>query len=306
MFVFLLTLASCQDTVQEKPRVRAPLEGIKIGDLIPKDTEKMPSAINLKIYTFHIPVSNYEIMSVAFNALTKDKIRFSNYNSFNLNGFETGLGNAKLWKLTGDTLKKANAKRVNIKSLIVYDDLGDDFLTSKLSLETSVSHFALNGSKTETKLPPGFIGWRIKAHTLPERRGTAQLKVQGIYKQFYDNMFSRLPNFHNGDITFKPLSFVMNMNERDFFILGPDPQIIPTGNQKNENTSAISQTETAIERLRLADIFFKTTSNIILPVETDKTQSEKDQAISTPTTYRRAENVEVYEIYLIVCAGVEN
>lgn len=304
MLIFVITVAGCQETAKKRQEVS--IEGVKLSDLVPKNTNKMPAAINLKIFTFQIPAYNYSILSNAFNSLSKNKMRFSSNISFQKNGFITGHGNADSWKLIGDGLQKTHAKRANVKSLIVYDELGDDFTTGKLSLETSTSYFGLDGIKKEMTLPPGFIGWRIKTHILAERRGTAQIKMTGLFKQFLDNMFSRLPGYDNGDIIFKPTSVTINMNEGDFFLLGLDPEKLPNESDNERGNVTPSKDRTQIEHIPLHDLFFKTTTDIIMPEAIINPQDEQDKKNPGPTGYRRVKNVDVIEIYLIVCMGVEN
>jgi hypothetical protein len=295
--VFSLAFAGCQEDAKKKPDPS--IDGITLADLMPTKREKKTASINLKIFTFHIPIANYPIVSQAFNILSKDQMRFSNYKSFHLNGFEAGLGTIELWKFAGDTLKRAGARRSKTSSLIIHDDMGSDFLTGQIFSQTVASYYALDSTDTETTLPPGFIGWIIKSRVLAERRGMAQLKIQGIFKRQQNNRFSQIPGFDNGQIVFKPSTIVAKINEGDFILLGPDPKTVRAYTVKDDFQDDPSK----IERIALADLFFQTTADLIIPKTPDQ---EQDPKKPIKKTYRHAKNVQVIEVYLIACMGVEN
>ena len=96
ILVFLVGVVGCDEPVKKKPNNR-----IKIGDLMPTQKDKLPSAINFKILTFQVHANKYAMMSDAFNCLTTSSMRFANHNSFAANGFAAGLGNDKTWAIVG-------------------------------------------------------------------------------------------------------------------------------------------------------------------------------------------------------------
>jgi hypothetical protein len=325
ILVFLVGVVGCDEPVKKKPNNR-----IKIGDLMPTQKDKLPSAINFKILTFQVHANKYAMMSDAFNCLTTSSMRFTNHNSFAANGFAAGLGNEKTWAIVGNNLQRVRAKRSKISTLVVYNDLGDDYLIGNISAETPTSYYTLDGSDVEKRLPPGLLGWRIKAHKIADRRGVAQVKIQGFFKQYYNAMLSRIPDYNNGEILFKPISFAMNMDEGDFILLGAHPKAITHEPSINdENRFLISGTGEVMERTRLVDVFFKTYGNMLLPKVIDVDDSEdkdedkdddedKDKDKKTDKNkpvrlkpgeeqlYEHTKDVPIVEVFLIICEGVEN
>ena len=120
LFIFFAGIVGCDEPVK-KPSDNL-TNGIKLSQLIPKHSEKQPTAVNFKIFTFDIPVANYGRFSEAFDVLSKKQMRFSNGKSFRANGFEAGLGNTNSWQTVGNYLKKVGARRAKMSSP------GTDFL----------------------------------------------------------------------------------------------------------------------------------------------------------------------------------
>jgi len=303
IFVLIAGIVGCEEPVKKTPKV--PKSAIKISDLMPVNSEKLPPAINFKIYTFQIPVNKYGAMSGVLNTLNKDSIRFSNYKSFTANGFDAGLGNALTWKMVGDGLKRAGAKRAKVSTLIVYDHLGDDFFIGGLPSETLAYYYALDRSDVETILAPGSLCWNIRARKVADRRGLAQVRIQGLYKQHLNPKLSRLPDYDNGEILFKPSSVIMNMNEGDFILLGAQPKTVSLEPLEKEDKRFVNSPITGgrVERIRLVDLFFRTQADMIVPKKIDgKVQKTKTGDI----LYEQARDVSVAEMFLIVCVGVND
>ena len=137
-------------------------------------------------------------------------------------------------------------------------------------------------------------------------------------------MLSHIPDYNNGEILFKPISFAMNMDEGDFILLGAHPKAITHEPSINdENRFLISGTGEVMERTRLVDVFFKTYGNMLLPKVNDVDDSEdkdknknKDKKTNKnkpvrlkpgeDQLYEHTKDVPIVEVFLIICEGVEN
>ncbi|MBW8016870.1 MAG: hypothetical protein FVQ82_11835 [Planctomycetes bacterium] len=312
IFVFFGSIVGCDEPVKKRP-VFSP-NGIKITDLFPEKSEKQPTAINFKILTFRIPVTNYGGMSGAFNGLSRDLMRFSNQKSFKANGFAAGLGNSETWQSVGNCLRKVGAKRKKISTLIIYEDIGEDqypgneFMIGNISSNTLVSYYDLSGNSRKMNLTPGLLQWRFKARKIAHRRGLVQVKIEGLFKRWRDTKLSRLEGYDTGEIVFKPTSMVMNMNVGDFVLIGALPRAIFSEPIDDENRFVVSPDGDSIEQMRLVELFFRTRGDVIMPKVTEgkgkEVQAEK--GITGEVSYHRVKDVDIVEVFLIVCMGVEN
>lgn len=299
--LILLTAAGlvvCGCSEPEKTYPGVPLEGIKIGDLAPRHKEKLPPVITFRIFTFHIPQKNYIGMSKAFNILLKKPLHFSNYKAFRANGFDVGFGRNDLWGFVGNKLQDVNAKKVNVNNMIFYDENGNDVYGRKISSNTTVRYIANDGSSAQAELANGAFAWRIKAKKLAKRRGAAQVKIQGMFVKGYGNFMSRFPGMKTkGEVIFKPAGMIMNMDEGDFILLGPHPEIDHSISRGN-----IDNTDLSLDQGNLASWFFNLRGNFTMP----KPPRDEANNSSGQTYYEIKKNVPLVKVYLIACMGVEN
>jgi hypothetical protein len=312
VFAFFAGIVGCDEPV--KKTAVEPVARIMLGDILPKRSGKKPTAINFKIITYQIPLVNYPGMSDAFNALTKDMMRFSNAKSFKANGFAAGLGNATSWPIVINSLRKVGGRRAKISTLTVYDDLGEegnygnDHLIGNISSETPTSYFELGLGSKEVILKPGLLGWRIKAHDT-ERRGLVQLRVQGLYKRRFD-IISRLDDFDegktkfdSGEIIFKPTTMVMNLNVGGFVLIGARPDDIFSESTDDEKRFGALNNRSKLEPMRLVELFFRTRGTMIMPKTTEDLEAEGETG---EVLYKPVKDVEIAEVFVIVNMGVEN
>lgn len=328
IIILLGCISGCEEPAKKRPDV--PIEGIKIGDLIPKHSEKLPSAINFKIFTFQIPAANYSRFSGAFDSLSKKMMRFSNDRAFRVNGFAAGLGNTKSFQTVGEYLKKAEARRTKLSSLIAYEYVGEeqyqgnDFLVGNIPANTLTSYFDISINSKEMNLGPGLLCWRINAHETGSRRGAVQVKIQGLFKPGLGSAFSRVKEYDTGERIFKPSSMVMKMDEGDFVLIGPKPHAIYSKPTKNNKGTDASSVDAAIKPISLAELFFLTHGNMILPKTSKVTGKEalieeiKDKEEKTETTekvqkektdedlYKLVKDIDIVEVFLIINLGVGN
>ena len=307
--VFLGGISGCDEP--EKKRPADPVPEIKFFDVLPKQTEANPKAINFRIITYRIPLANYSGMAEAFKVLNKDLMRFSNTKSFKANGFAAGIGNAETWAVVSGHLNRIGARRAKTSMLIAYENIeesysgGNDFFIGDISMDTPTSYFDLSLNSKETILGPGMLGWRIKARDIPDRRGMIQARIQGLYKKQF-NLLSRLKDddgentsLGTGEIIFKPSSMVMNLNDGDFVLIGALPEAILSEPLIDNKRFTISPKGPALERMRLCELFFRTRGTMIMPKPGAETQTGE-------VIYKPYKDVEIAEVFVIVSLGVEN
>lgn len=310
-------IVGCDEPVK-KP-VDTPINRITLIDMMPKHSEKLPTAINFKIFTFQIPVANYGDFSGVFYALSTDMMRFSNEKSFKSNGFAAGLGETYSWQIVDKYLRKSGARRSKMTSLIAYEYPGEDpypgndFLIGNVTSNTLISYFDLERNSMEMPITTGFLGWRIKARQIAHRRGLIQVKIQGMFKPMISSMLSRAKDFDIGERIFKPTSMVMNMNEGDFVLIGASPNVIFSEPTDDDDSFDTSPDTYEIEPTRLVDLFFRTRADLNMPNETEskdeKIKSDEDESKegeNEEVFYHLVKGVEIVEVFLIVNLGVKN
>lgn len=281
IFIFaMLAITGCGESVKRPPLQR---HSIKIGDIKPSfSTKKMPE-IAYQIMTFEIPAENVSILEEMFGALSQKSLHFKDPHGFGANGFSVGFGHKSDWQPLGKKLRLARARKVEARSLIVFDDQGDDVQAGIIESPGKYFYTHLNGSVSPQSLGPGYIAFRMKARPVADSRGLAFLSVQPLFSRGLDETISRLAGRKiSGETVFDAASFNLKTGAGDFVLL--------------------SSTEPKEGLAMISELFFRVNRQITMR----KPELTDDIAIDANISGTIRKDVNMIRAYIILCTGVTN
>ena len=225
VFYFVLTalvimIIGCAES--QKDIDSSLLKGVKLSDLKPTVVPQLQPEIHFRMYTFDIPTENISSVENMFKILRITPMRFVNYDAFRTNGFAAGFGQIVIWDQLGDELRKARALGRGTNVLIISGDADDNIDIARIGEELSIFYVGTDGTIAEAGLAAGRIAWNIKAQPIAGQRGTAQVRIQPVFKSYKDERIAKLAGKKvSNQIEFESSGFQLVMGEGDFVLMGP-------------------------------------------------------------------------------------
>jgi len=225
VFYFVLTalviiIAGCAQ--QQKDPDSSLLQGVKLSDLQPSFVPQLQPKIHFRMYTFDIPAENISSVEDMFKILRTSPMRFVNYDAFRTNGFAAGFGRIVIWDELGDKLRKAGALGRGTNALTISNDPDDNIDIAKIGEEHSIFYAGTDGTIAGVSLAAGRIAWNIKAQPNTDQRGSAQVRIQPVFKSYKDERIAQLTGKKRSSQTeFESSGFQLVMGEGDFILMGP-------------------------------------------------------------------------------------
>ena len=206
----------------QRRRSKVPLEGVKITDLIPATRTPVPPQIQFQILTYELPARNAPLLEGLFDELETKPLNFARRPAFSANGFSAGFGNSQIWGKVAERLDYASAVKRSMRSLIVFDDRGDEIIVAPLYEEQSLFYANAAGHLTGTRLGNGRLLWNMRSWPHGQQRGVTEVEFQCLYRPQVQTAVGRLMGREKaGEIAFEFTNFNLRMSGGDFVILGP-------------------------------------------------------------------------------------
>ena len=198
------------------------MAGVKIGDLAPRTETPVISQIQFRIFTYEMPAGKASILEGIFDALETRGIRFANRSAFLANDLSVGLGGEAAWGKMMERLDYAGARRVSTKSLIVFDDRGDEIIVRQIGEEQSIFYADEAGRLGGMTLGDGRVLWELKSRPHSQQRGVAEAEFQCLFRPNVRTSVGRLMGMEAaGQQAFDFSRFGAKMSGGEFLALGP-------------------------------------------------------------------------------------
>jgi hypothetical protein len=284
-YVALIAAITCLVGCQEKNKGPVvPIDGIKLSDLSPANSTKLPPQIFFRMFVFEMPAENFTSLRDIFESLSTEPLRFVNEDTFKANGFEAAFGYNKMWDGIGSRLRELNARKVTTKNIFIFDDDGYDIPIGSADNRQTMLYIAKDRTITTTDLASGGqFTWRIKAHVIKQRRATAGITIMPVFKHKGQGRFAKMvEEAPSGETVFGSAAFGLNMSDEDFVLIGPS----------RYNRGQIT----------LCNSFFVRTGDYII---SEPSQYQADGVtMNKPVTVKK--EIPTIRLYMIVCVRVDN
>lgn len=225
VFYFVLTvlviiITGCAQ--QQKDPDLALLEGVKFSDLKSSVVPQLKLKMAFQMYAFDIPAENSSSVEDMFKILRTSPMHFVNYDAFRANGFAAGFGKIVIWDELGDKLRKAQALGRGTNALIISNEAEDNIDIASIGEEHTIFYAGTDGTVAGVDLAAGIIAWNIKAQPIVDQKGSAQVRIQPVFRSYKDERIARLTGKERSDLLeFESSRFELVMGEGDFILMGP-------------------------------------------------------------------------------------
>ncbi|AQT70163.1 hypothetical protein STSP2_03368 [Anaerohalosphaera lusitana] len=278
-------VSGCGDARQKTVSNGKLLEGVTLDAIKPSapavpDTKQHHFAVHI----IELPAENFPALTTAYDSLTKGRLKHTNENIFNSNGFAVHRADIKQWSQAAQILENAHARSRISRNIILPEQDGHDIRIASSRRPQRVSYVDLTASSVRKTLDPGEIAWRMHARGT-DQRGQALVSMEAVFKHF-DSAKLRTPGKDpkEDDLVFKFSKFRTLINEGEFILLGP--------------------ARYEAEARNLANMFFTTHADFIVPAEDSEKNPQDGPIIKRSHIIKK--NIPIIKLYLIRCERVEN
>jgi hypothetical protein len=281
--VFLLSfLCGCQNNQNQPTELVAPGDIIKLSDIQPTHKIQTPTEMVIKMFTYELPAENIQYLDEIYDEISESHLRYPDLDLFKENGFEAGFATEPVWPIISDALYRASAQNVLTSNLLFLDSATNRIPAAETYNKQSFYLHKRRGEPELVKLPTGQLLFEVKARALPDGGGYGLVQIEAMHQKNILPTLTNIPGYENaGKTIFNQISFKLNMTVGEFVVLGP----------------SLDESD----RVTLADLFFKRTGDIFVPIETE-IDSDK---IMTPK-YRIEKNIPLIRLYVFACVGIKN
>lgn len=217
----ILILTGCTQQ-QEKPI----WENIKIGDLAPLGgLAAVPTfkTINFDIHIIDIPATNIDVLEKIWPMLQDRQIRFNDSATFSANSFIARFGQLPVWNDIRELLIAANGKKLKTASLLISADQDEVLPIAKLYDRQTTFYVSVKGTMEGVDIGQGQLALRVKAESIPDKRGVCEVRVEPVYLSPAAMFISKTKKSRKkNELVFDAAAFKLQMSDGDFVLLGPE------------------------------------------------------------------------------------
>jgi hypothetical protein len=218
----VLPAMGCGLFESKSPEPFAPPKGMKITDIQPVTPSSIVQPIEFQIFAFELPVAKIKDFRDLLQSLDQVSIEVQDPTSFTNNSLGAGFGKPKIGTNTVRQLESIGGEQVSARSLIVFDDRGDDLASVELPQKAEVSWRDGSGVERGQEVGAGRLSWILKSRTAREIRGVAEVRIEPGFRKKVDEIGGRMMGRIDIPIRKFPVgAFSARMGPGDFLLFGP-------------------------------------------------------------------------------------
>jgi len=221
----VLTLSAfllCGCTEPQQEPLQDPWADIKITDLASMYPEQIPPEITFNVFLFEMPAENSYLLEQIFGGLYQRPIHFADYEMFEANALLAGFGRPGMWERLAQKLVRANAEKVMMAALIIFDEIGEDIAAVPVNSEQTIFYTDAENNVVGRSLSDGVLVWSIRSRPISSVRGVAQVQIEPVSRRSIDMVLARMGKKVSADKNeFAFAGFELQMSMGDFVLLGP-------------------------------------------------------------------------------------
>lgn len=208
-------------------RSEADWEQLKIGDLAPSGTKSPSGAqrlktINMGVHIFEVPVENIDQLEELWSSLSRNPLRFTNYNAFRANSFAAGFSHVRLWNKIHSVIGQAGGRKINTVSLIMQDGQSNDLTVARLQQNTGITFVGTDLSSQRVTVGPGVLALRIKVAKVPSQKRTCTAIAYPVVAMPTATSIPEIAaQEKKREFVFQAAAFGAKMRPGDLIVLGP-------------------------------------------------------------------------------------
>jgi hypothetical protein len=198
-------------------------KGMKIADIQPITPSPIVQPIEFQIFTYELPIGRLQDFRDLLATLDRTTIEVQDPTGFTNNSLGAGFGKPLIGNKTVRQLESIGAEQVSVRSLIVFDDQGDDLASVELPQKAELSWRDGSGVERNQVVGAGRLSWILKSRTVREIRGIVEVRIEPGFRKKVDEIGGRMMGRTDIPVRRFPVgAFSARMGPGDFFIFGPN------------------------------------------------------------------------------------
>jgi hypothetical protein len=220
--VFFLPVMGCGllDSQSHKPFV--PPKGMKITDIQPITPSPLSQPIEFQIFAYELPIAKLQEYRDLLKSLDQTSIEVQDAAGFSNNSLGVAFGKPQIGMTTVRQLETIGGEQVSARSLIVFDEQGDDLASVELPQKAEVSWRDGSDVERRQEVGAGRLSWILKSRPAREIRGVAEIRIEPGFRKKVDEIGGRMMGRTDIPIHRFPVGgFSARMGPGEFVLFGP-------------------------------------------------------------------------------------
>jgi len=222
ILLMLLPVMGCGLPGSKSPNPFVPPKGMKITDIQPITPSPIVQPIEFQIFTYELPVARLQDYRDLLQSLDRTSIEVRDPTGFANNSLGGGFGKPLIGTKTVRQLESIGGEQVSARSLIVFDEQGDDLASVELPKKAEMSWRDGSGVDRRLEVGAGRLSWILKSRTVREIRGVVDVRIEPGFRKKVDEIGGRMMGRTDIPIRSFPVgAFSARMGPGDFLLFGP-------------------------------------------------------------------------------------
>jgi hypothetical protein len=221
--LIIVPVMGCALIGSKSPKPVISTKGMKITDIQPVTPSPIVQPIEFQIFAYELPIAKLQDYRDLLQSLDQTTIEIQDPSGFTNNSLGAGFGKPRIGTATVRQLESIGGEQVLARSLIVFDDQGDDLASAELPQKAEVSWRDGSGVERQLEVGAGRLSWILKSRTVAEIRGIIEVRVEPGFRKKVDEIGGRLMGRTDIPVRRFPVgAFSARMGPGDFLIFGPN------------------------------------------------------------------------------------
>lgn len=222
VLIILLPVMGCGLPESQSPEPFVPPKGMKITDIQPATPLPIVQPIEFQILTYELPIAKLPDYRDLLQSLDRTSIEVQDPTGFTNNSLGVGFGKPTIGVRTVRQLESIGGEQVSVRSLIVFDERGDDLDSAELPPKAELSWRDSTGVERSQEVGTGRLSWILKSRTVREVRGVVEVHIEPGFRKKTDEIGGRMMGRIDIPIRRFPVgAFSARMGPGDFLLFGP-------------------------------------------------------------------------------------
>ncbi len=222
ILILFLTGTGCDlfEPKQQPPFI--PPKGMKVSDLQAPFLPEPLLPVEFQVFLYELPVLKLPEFRDLLQTLDQTAVDLQDPSGFTNNSLVAGFGKPQIGVNTVRQLESIGGEQISARSLIVFDDMGDDLISTELPMNSELSWRDRTGFEHHQAVGAGRLSWILKSRPITEVRGVSDVRIEAGFRRKADEIGGRMMGHTNIPVqSFPVVTFSARMSPGDFLLFGP-------------------------------------------------------------------------------------
>lgn len=221
--ILFLPVIGCDSVDPKSSETIVPPKGMKVFDLQPSVSSEPLRPIEFQIFVYELPILHLPEYRDLVQSLDRTSVELQDPPGFSNNSLIVGFGQPQIGMNTVRQLESIGGEQISARSLIVFDEKGDDLASLELPLNAEISWRDRTGFEHQQVVGAGRLSWILKSRLVGEIRGIADVRIEPGFRKKADEIGGRMLGHTEIPVQgFPVIAFHSRMGPGDFLLFGPN------------------------------------------------------------------------------------